>query len=85
MATYINSGNVIFESEHDDFTIIEETLRNEFGFEIPTIFQSLETINHLANNIPKEWQNDDSQKTDVLFLWDEFDREESLDLIKIKP
>lgn len=85
VSTYINSGNVIFESENDDFTHIENQLMEEFGFEIPIVYRERENIGNLVDQIPKEWHNDDSQKTDVLFLSNEFDTEESLDLIKIKP
>ena len=76
---------MIFESENDDFTHIENQLMEEFGFEIPIVYRERENIGNLVDQIPKEWHNDDSQKTDVLFLSNEFDTEESLDLIKIKP
>lgn len=82
VSTYINSGNVFFESDHDDFAHIGKKLEEEFGFDIPTIFRERENIRHLVENLPKEWQNDEKQKTDILFLWDEFDTRESLGLIK---
>jgi uncharacterized protein (DUF1697 family) len=34
VSTYINSGNVIFPSENDDFSNIEKALSETFGFEI---------------------------------------------------
>lgn len=83
--TYINSGNVIFTSENDDFSKVEKALRETFWFEVPTIFRSKENITHLANKIPKEWKNDEEQKTDILFLWEEYDSESSLSLIKSNP
>lgn len=83
--TYINTGNVIFDSEDDDFSKIEGILEETFGFEIRTVFRSAENIRNLAEQIPKDWKNDDEQKTDILFLWDEYNNEESLNLIKIHP
>lgn len=85
MQTYINTGNVIFDSEDDDFSKIEGILEETFGFEIRTVFRSAENIRNLAEQIPKDWKNDDEQKTDILFLWDEYNNEESLNLIKIHP
>ena len=82
VSTYINSGNVIFESDHDDFTHIGKKLEEEFGFGIPTIFRPNNNMKDLSFKIPQDWQNDETQKTDVLFLWEEFDTEESLSPIK---
>lgn len=85
VSTYINSGNVIFESSNEDFSNIEPTLRETFGFEIRVVVRSGENIVSLAERIPSEWVNDDTQKTDILFLWDEYDRAENIDLIKRNP
>ena len=81
--TYINSGNVIFESAKKDFSKIEPVLKKNFGFAIPVVVRDVKSIKKICNEIPFDWKNDLDQKTDVLFLWDEFDSKKSVDLIKI--
>jgi uncharacterized protein (DUF1697 family) len=86
--TYINSGNVLFSVDENDLdkltSIIEKTISEEFGFKIPTILRSEKNIQALVQSIPKQWTNDENQKTDVLFLWKDFDTKKSLDLINAK-
>jgi uncharacterized protein (DUF1697 family) len=85
VSTYINSGNVIFESDSDDFSHIESALEEKFGFEIKVIIRDEDNIRYLAETIPPEYENSAEQKTDVLFLWDNFDSPNSIDLIKKHP
>lgn len=89
VSTYINSGNVIFESdspaEQEMLDSIEKTLSKTFGFEIKILIRSRENIHNICAQTSSEWRNDDSQRTDVLFLWDEFDKRESLELLAGKP
>ncbi|MEK9159635.1 MAG: DUF1697 domain-containing protein [Patescibacteria group bacterium] len=84
--TYINSGNVIFESEEKDvkkLTVqIEKAIEKTFGFAVRTVLREKENILKLAQEIPVEWTNDTEQKTDVLFLWEDFDNKKSLELIQ---
>lgn len=82
VSTYINSGNVIFSPESNDFSNIEKILSETFGLEMRVVIRSAENIMKLAKEIPTEWTNDDEQKTDILFLWNEYDRAESIDLIE---
>ena len=85
ISTYINSGNVIFSSEKDDFSNIEKILSETFGFQMHVVIRSAENIVNLASKIPKKWTNDEAQKTDILFLWDEYDSSSSLHLIEQNP
>lgn len=85
VSTYINTGNVLFESSSEEFSAIEPALEKAFGFEIRVVVRSAENIKSLCEKIPEEWQNDGKQKTDVLFLWDEFDRASVLEEIRITP
>jgi uncharacterized protein (DUF1697 family) len=84
--TYINSGNVIFESNEKDVDTlileIKKILRESFNFDIKVLIRNSCNIGRLAKKIPGDWQNDSVQKTDVLFLWDDFDNKKSLSLIK---
>lgn len=85
VSTYINSGNVIFESDNAKFSNIESALAEKFGFEIKVVIRDEYNIRHLAETIPREYENNAEQKTDILFLWDDFDSPDSIDLIKIHP
>lgn len=89
VSTYINSGNILFDTDEKDSkkltTQIEPMLENEFGFKIPVLVRSHENILAVVKAIPQDWQNDLTQKTDVLFLWDDFDNKKSLELLSTKP
>lgn len=89
VSTYINSGNVFFESEQVNqsslYSKIEEEIAKTFGFSVPVITKTAKYIQDLAKAVPASWNNDTDQKTDVLFLWDKFDSKETLKLIKTNP
>jgi uncharacterized protein (DUF1697 family) len=88
VSTYINTGNVIFEIEEKKEEIakkkIEKALKDNFKFEIRVILRDEKNIEKVCKKIPADWQNNDDMKTDVLFLWEEFDNKKSLDLINKK-
>lgn len=83
--TYINSGNVLFESSKDDFARIEPALVKAFGFPIRAIVRDAKNIHHLCQEISPQWTNDKEQRTDVVFLWNQYDNKKSLDLIQTNP
>lgn len=87
VSTYINSGNVIFESTDDKkhiSDIIKNRLNSEFDFEIPLLIKTSNEMKIIADAIPKEWQNDKANKTDVAYLFPEIDSKETLDILPIK-
>jgi uncharacterized protein (DUF1697 family) len=88
VVTYINTGNVIFEIEEKNNEIvkkeIEKALKDNFKFEIRVVLRDGKNIEKVCKKIPTDWQNNDEMKTDVLFLWEEFDNKKSLDLINKK-
>jgi uncharacterized protein (DUF1697 family) len=61
VSTYINSGNVMFESDEKSdkklVSIIESGLIKHFGFEIPIVVRSVDEIRMIAKAIPESWQN----------------------------
>ncbi|HEU4749852.1 MAG TPA: DUF1697 domain-containing protein [Acidimicrobiia bacterium] len=89
VTTYINSGNVIFtDSRRQPATIIsalEKAIEQDFGFQIKVLIRDLAAIRKTINALPDNWTNDNSMKCDVMFLWDNFDRKDILDDLKIKP
>ncbi len=87
VVTYINSGNVIFETDGEQINIrsaIEEGLKNEFGFEIPTLVKTQMQIKQIADAIPQSWKNDSEHKTDVAYLFPEIDYETIMDELPVK-
>ncbi len=86
--TYINSGNVIFTTseKHANLSLkIENAIDIEFKFHVHVILKSLPEIKNIESVIPKTWTNIGNSKTDVLFLWDEINKKEILNDLKIKP
>ncbi len=76
VSTYINSGNVIFESSKSKAAIqreIELIFKKEFSFEIPTLIKTKNEVQKIAKAIPDDWQNDKKQRTDVAYLFDKID------------
>lgn len=70
--TYLNSGNVIFSSNEDNIEkliiLIEEMLKNKFGFHIPIYIISKENLEEVLLNSPKWWGNDDKEIYDNLIF-----------------
>lgn len=92
VSTYINSGNVIFESANKpDATQIQLALRKRFGFDIDTLILSAKEIVAIASAIPDEWTNDapnpekSGYKSDVLYLFDDIDTPNILEKICHRP
>jgi uncharacterized protein (DUF1697 family) len=81
VSTYINSGNIIFESSKSKTTIqreIESNFIKEFDFEIPTLIKTSNEMRKIADAIPDEWQNDSNQRTDVAYLFKKADSKKIL-------
>lgn len=88
VSTYINSGNIIFNSNKKIIAIrkdIKINLKKEFGFDIPTLIKTEKEIQKIAAAIPKEWRNDSTQRSDVAYLFKEIDSKKTLSIIPIKP
>lgn len=87
VSTYINSGNILFQSEknRDDLRKqIELFLLEEYKQKIKTLVIDEETIVRIANAIPADWTNDDNQKTDVAYLFEEVNNEGIMELLPVK-
>jgi uncharacterized protein (DUF1697 family) len=73
--TYINSGNIIFETaEADDKKIaaaIERAIENEFGLNIRTMVRSTSEIEGIVKNNPFDGQFENDKDLHVFFLDEE--------------
>lgn len=87
--SYINSGNVIFQSKEVSHPKIIETIEKKiektFGFPIRVVIRDIKNIQLLCKKTPAHWVNNAEKKTDVLFLWDEYNKKNVLDLIGTNP
>jgi uncharacterized protein (DUF1697 family) len=85
--TYLNSGNVIFDSTENRPNVIrtiESSLKNEFGQLIPTLVKTAEEIISIKNSIPAEWENDQTQQTYIAYLFNDIAKPELIDELPIK-
>ena len=86
-STYINSGNVLFESIETKKSLknkIEEILLNKKEQEIKVLIKTKKEMIDIAQPIPIEWTNDTNQKTDVAYLFEEIDNKEIINELPIK-
>ncbi len=85
--TYINSGNVIFDSAQSLKSLyaeLEDGLKKEFGFAIPLLIKTRAEMQKIAAAIPKTWLNDEEQRTDVAYLFALIDTKATVALLPIK-
>ena len=85
--TYLNSGNVIFDSEDEKTRItrsIEDLLRIEFGQYIPTLVKTSEEMQEIIKSIPNDWMNNESQQTYIAYLFKDVAYPELIEELPIK-
>lgn len=77
--TYINSGNVIFEtSKSDDKKLaerIEKAIEKEFGLNIKTLVRSIDELKNIVKNNPFDGQFENDKDLHVFFLDEEMSDE----------
>jgi len=85
--TYINSGNIIFETPAtepgDMINEIEKAILQDFRLEIKVILRSLENIGTICHEVPATWVRNEVMRTDVMFLWEPYDRPDIVNQLKI--
>ncbi len=87
--TYINSGNIIFESDiNSPVTIagkLEAAIEQTFGFFVKVLVRDKKNILAIATALPDEWVNDTTMKCDVMFLWEKVAKKDVMSGLNIKP
>lgn len=72
VATYLNSGNIIFSSTIDDKNIlsskIEIMIKNRFDLNIPVFIALQEELKELLKNAPDWWGDDNKEIYDNLIF-----------------
>jgi len=87
VSSYINSGNIIFESGDDREKILlnlTTAFKKEFNADIPTLVFTEFEIKEIAKAIPSEWRNDAEYKTDVAYLFPQIDSEKTIGELPVK-
>lgn len=80
VATYLNSGNIIFKSTiKPDQKLIEARLMKMLKFKILTLIKTEKEMQEIAGAIPESWENNSEQRTDVAYLTNKINRKETLD------
>lgn len=98
VVTYINTGNIIFADIADYSSsnmtpdrkekieqMLEEAIHHHFGLQIKVLVLHLTDMERVVSALPDHWQNDQELKSDILFLWEEYDRESVMDQLELKP
>lgn len=87
--TYINSGNVVFESAMKDRAkltrLLEGSIEKHFGMSVRVLVKSRDELAAIAAALPKNWTNDATSKCDVFFLWPAVDKPAVLDALEYDP
>lgn len=70
--TYINSGNVIFDSEIESTTKLskrcEGIIEEEFGFPIRVAIMDINTLKEALEHVPEWWGEDQNSKHNAIFV-----------------
>lgn len=70
--TYIQSGNVIFDSDESEPTVLSQSVKqqieSEFGHDVPVMIRTLEQLNDLIENNPFDGMDVDPFRLYVTFF-----------------
>jgi len=88
--TYINSGNVIFDSEEQNITDLSnycnDILEKKFGFPIDLALIDVNILKEALEHVPDWWGNDPDSKHNAIFVIQPATAEEIIAAAgKIKP
>ena len=83
VSTYINSGNIIFQSKEDDprklERKIEQMLSSDYQLDSKVVLRSLSEMEKLVQALPRSWNDDSGWRYNVIFLRHSIDSEKILD------
>jgi uncharacterized protein (DUF1697 family) len=86
--TYINSGNVIFETDEQDQQELGETLEKliatKCNVSTKTLVKSENEIRQVVKQIPKEWKTSNELRCYIAFLFDSLTTEDAVKEIELK-
>lgn len=88
--TYIQSGNILFESDETDktklVTLMEQAIIKEFGHEVPVVLLTHNELENIATSTPKGWMENPEFKYNYIFLKPPYDINKVVEAIGVlKP
>lgn len=88
LTTYINSGNIIFQSKEDDprklERKIEQMLSIDYQLDSKVVLRSLSEMEKLVKALPQDWGGDSDWRYNVMFLRHSIDSEKILSELPIE-
>ncbi|PKQ16403.1 MAG: hypothetical protein CVT67_04540 [Actinobacteria bacterium HGW-Actinobacteria-7] len=87
VATYLNSGNVVFSSSLSvpELTrLLEDELERAFGAKIRTLVKTSAEMIAIAESIPSEWGNGQGEQTYVAYLFSDVDQPGLVSALPVK-
>jgi len=82
VASYINSGNIIFKTKEDDARKlerkIEQMMSKDYKLDSKVVIRSLAEMEKLVKSLPASWDGDSSRRYNVIFLRHTIDSEKIL-------
>lgn len=89
VVTYINSGNIIFEDilKGQDVIVneIEKAIKKDFLLDIKVLVRNFKNIEIICKKLPATWVKNEMMRTDIMFLWKEFDSPKIMEQLKTNP
>lgn len=89
VATYINSGNILFKSKQADARKlegkIEKMLVAEYNLACRVVVRSAAEMASLIKTLPKEWTGDKEWRYNVMFLRHTIDSQDILKALNARP
>jgi len=76
VVTYLNSGNVVFDSGlgvREVTELVEGELERTFGANIPTLVKTSPEMIAITQSIPGEWGSNETEQTYVAYLFGDVD------------
>jgi uncharacterized protein (DUF1697 family) len=88
VATYINSGNVLFKTRESDARKIEKKiermLADDYKLPCKVVIRSAEEMANLVKKLPKDWTGDKEWRYNVIFLRHTIDSKDIVADLKFK-
>lgn len=87
--TYINSGNIIFETDKQNQNTIaneiETAIKCDFELAIKVLVRDFTSIKHICEKLPNTWVKNEFMRTDIMFLWKNMDNPQIIEQLQLKP
>jgi uncharacterized protein (DUF1697 family) len=88
LATYIQSGNIVFQAKTESNSVLEEKIhqiiKDNFGFDVPVIVRTLQEWEQVVKQFPFNMEETDIRCVGVSFLKEEPTHFEQADYEKYK-